>query len=346
MYTDQPTPPFNSPYQQHASRSSALLQSAYPSPGQNNLQSKVPHGLGLYGFHQPMPIGLPPSPQHSEVWAGHCSSVASPMVTEALADPYTSGAFDHPVDRSPVPWASAQTSPRSSLSPYTREMSVLSHEGSESVFPGVKSEGTVWGSEMSFGTNVSPEMMALSSSRQHAHTVAPERLNTGLYPYGNADPSPGIPRYEPAPTYEFDNRDVRRAPSEASFATYHFGPRPTCGLSTGASERPRNRRNTDPAHSAYRCTICQDKGSVKGFARKYNYDQHMLTHDSSRKKDHVCPYPDCGQEFVRKADLTRHNQSIHQPEKKFKCSLCPSAFARKDTLRRYIFPRPCGLHRY
>lgn len=254
------------------------------------------------------------------------------MVTETLADPWTSGAFDHPVERSPVPWASAQTSPRSSLSPYTREMSVLSHEESEPVFAGVKSEGTVWSSEMSFGTNASAGMMELSSSRQQPDTMASERLDASMYPYGNAYPSPGIPRYEAAPTYELGNREVPRATSEASVNSQHSGPRSSYASSTGAEEQPRNRRHTDPSQSVYRCTICPDN---KGFARKYNYKQHMLTHDVFRKKEHVCPYPDCGKGFVRKTDLTRHNQSIHQQAKNFKCDKCPSAFARKDTLRRH-----------
>lgn len=335
MYADQPTPPFNSPYQQHAARSNTMLQSAYPSQGQTSLQSKGPYGLGLYGYHQPMPTGLPPSPQHSEVWPGQYSTVTSPMVTEALANPWESGAFDHPVARSPVPWTSTQTSPRSSLSSYTRDVSVFSHEDPEPAFPGVKLESAGWASEVPFGTNASPGMIPLPSSRNHSQTVAPARLDVGMYTYSNVYPSPGIPRYELGPTYEFDDRDVKRAPSEASVGSHHSGARSTYASSTVSRQRKRNRRHTDPAHAVFRCHVCPDKG----FDRKYNYRQHMLTHDSRRKKDHVCPYPGCGKEFVRKTDLARHDQSIHQQAKNYKCALCPSAFARKDTLRRYVFSR-------
>ncbi|KAF2855842.1 hypothetical protein T440DRAFT_385353 [Plenodomus tracheiphilus IPT5] len=331
MYADQPTPPFNSPYQQHASRPITLLESPYPSPVRTDNQSKGPHGLGLCGYQQPMPTGLPPSPQPSEVWNNHYSTATSPLVTEALADPWASGAFDHPVARSPLPWASAHTSPRSSLSSYTREMSAFSHEEPEPVYAGVKVESSVWGTGVHFSTDAPSGMHMLPSSRQPPQTVAPERLNAGMYPYETAYPSPGMSRYEPAPSYDFNHRSLDRAPSESSVGSSHSRSRPKYASSTGSRERTRNRRHTDPAHAAYRCQLCPDKG----FARRYNYNQHMLTHDSYRKKDNVCTYPGCGKEFVRKTDLARHDQSLHQQVKNFRCSRCPSAFARKDTLRRH-----------
>lgn len=333
MYADQPTPPFNSPYQQHTSRPMTILESSYPSPVRTDGQSKGPHGLGLYEYQQPMPTGLPPSPQSSEVWNNHYSTATSPLVSEALADPWASGAFDHPVARSPLPWASGQTSPRSSLSSHTREMSAFSHEGSEPVYPGVKVGGSVWGSEVPFSTHASSDMTGLPTLRQPPQTVAPERLNAGMYPYETAYPSPGMSRYDPAPSYNFDHRSLEKTPSEGSVGSSHSTSRSYYATSTGNRERSRNRRHTDPAHALYRCPICTDKG----FARRYNYTQHMLTHDSHRKKEHVCTYPGCGKQFVRKTDLTRHDQSLHQQVKHFRCTMCPSAFARKDTLRRHEF---------
>ncbi|CBX94002.1 hypothetical protein LEMA_P036760.1 [Plenodomus lingam JN3] len=323
MYTDQSTPPFNSPYQQHASRPITLLESSYPSPGRSDGQSKGQHGLGLYEYQQPLSTGLP-SPQSSEVWNSHYSTVTSPLVTEALADPWASGAFDHPVVRSPLPWASVQTSPRSSLS-YTREMSAFSHEESESAYP-VKVEGSVWDSNVHFATQASSGMNMLPSSRSSPQTVVPN-----MYPYENAYPSPGMSRYEPTPSYDFNHRGFKQTSPEGSLGSRHSTSSPGYVSRTENRQRTRNRRHTDPAHALYHCRLCPGKG----FARRYNYNQHILTHDTDRKKEHVCTHPGCDRKFVRKTDLTRHDQSRHQQARQFRCSLCPSAFARKDTLRRH-----------
>ncbi|KAF1846614.1 uncharacterized protein K460DRAFT_286764 [Cucurbitaria berberidis CBS 394.84] len=332
LYADQPTPPFNSPYQQHATRTSSLLESPYPSPVRHESRPKYPHGLGLYEYQQPLPTGLPPSPQPSEAWGGQFSAGASPLMPEAIADPWTSGAFDHPVSRSPLPWNSAQTSPRSSLSSYTREMSVFSHEDSEQAFPGVKLEGSAWGSEVQFSADASTaEMNGISNSRATPLTVAPERLKAGLYPYETAYPPSPMPRYVSTALYDYGGPKFERAPSEESLGSIRSRDNSSYTAGGVARERTRNRRHTNPAHAAYRCQLCPDKG----FARRYNYNQHMLTHDTYRKKDNICNYPGCGKEFVRKTDLARHDQSVHQRAKPFKCAKCPSAFSRKDTLRRH-----------
>ncbi|KAL6710072.1 hypothetical protein ACN47E_009863 [Coniothyrium glycines] len=328
LYADQPTPPFNSPYQQHGSRTDSLYGSPYPSPIRHERQRKYPEGLGLYDNQGPLPSGLPPSPQPSENWGGHYSSGASPLINEALADPWQSGAFDHPVSRSPLPWTSTQTSPRSSLSSYTREMSSFSHEDSEAAFPVIKLEQPMWNADIQFATEVSTQMGSLSSTRQQPMTVAPERLSNGIYAYGTTYTSPAMPRYEASPVFDYDNGNVERAPSEESVGSFHSRDRSIITIGGITRERTRNRRHTDPAHAAYRCHLCPEKG----FARRYNYSQHMLTHDACRRKDNICH---CGKEFVRKTDLARHEQSVHERSKPFRCSRCPSAFSRKDTLRRH-----------
>ncbi|KAF1838071.1 hypothetical protein BDW02DRAFT_49941 [Decorospora gaudefroyi] len=328
FYADQPTPPFNSPYQQHASRTNSLGESPYPSPVRQESRSNYPQGLGLYEVQQSMSTGLPPSPQPSETWGGHFSSGASPLMPQQseslVADPYLSGAFDHPVSRSPIPWNSAQTSPRSSLSSYTREMSTFSHDGSEHTYSGVSSD-------VHFGTDGRVDMNGLPTSRQPPLTVAPERLSRSMYSYDNAYASPALPRYEPAPVFDYNQRGFERAPSEESIGSPRSGTTRSSFTVMSGRERTRNRRHTDPANAPYRCTLCPDKG----FARRYNYNQHMLTHDTYRKRDNVCEFPGCGKEFVRKTDLARHDQSVHKKTKPFQCSRCPSVFARKDTLRRH-----------
>jgi hypothetical protein len=323
LYSEHPTPPFNSPYQTHASRSDSLLESPYLSPNRNESLSKYPHGLGLYDYHHQIPTTLPPSPSPSDSWSGHVSTGASPLMTQAIADPWTSGAFEHPVTRSPQPWGSAQVSPRSSLSS-AAVTPIYSHTGPDNPYREmntVKLEGHGWATDTRYGQDGS----ALPSSRHHPLTVAPERLNTTLVPYDNAYGSAQMTRLEPTTALEYESRNYGPAPSEGSPSSQSDYPN-----TSAHRQRGRNRKHTDPAKALFRCNICPDKG----FARQYNWKQHMLTHDPLRKKEHVCPWADCGRAFVRKTDLNRHDTSVHLKMKAFICSRCPSKFARKDTCSR------------
>jgi hypothetical protein len=300
-YADQATPPFNSPYQRHNSRVDSLLDLPYLSPNRNDSVSKHAQGLGLYSCQQPFP--LPPSPQSSEHWNDYVSTSAPSLVVEAIADPYTSGAFDHPVSRSPHPWASAQMSPRSPA---------YSHTGSDRACPTVKMESTEWSTSARFAPYCS-SMDVLSSSQQPLTSFA----YTSAY-----DPSP-MTRLIAAPTLDYDNRNYERESSKETTASIS---------STGKQERSRNRKYTDPDSAPFRCSLCPNKG----FARRYNFNQHMLTHELHRKKENKCHYPDCNRQFVRKTDLGRHERSVHIKDKCHKCKKCEAAFTRSDTLQRFV----------
>ncbi|KAF1919695.1 hypothetical protein BDU57DRAFT_149730 [Ampelomyces quisqualis] len=332
MYQDQPTPPFNSPYQQDTSRRNSSLESPYPSPSHHDTQPKYPEGLGLYDYQPTLPTGLPPSPQPSESWNSHLSTGVSPLMNETIADPWTSGAFDHPVSQSPLPWASAQTSPRSSMSSCTREMSVFSHEGSEHTFPEIKVEYSGWAPEMRWGPTEPADLHGMSASRTPSLTVAPERLNADVFSYDHSYGSTPVQKLESGTMYDYSGRNFERALSEQSTGSLRSKHRSEYISTSVPRERARNRRHTDPANAAYLCHLCDEK---KGFARRYNYNQHMLTHDMSRRREHPCTVPGCGKEFVRKTDLARHDHSVHQKARPFKCTRCPNVFARKDTLRRH-----------
>ncbi|EAT78656.1 hypothetical protein HBI56_171570 [Parastagonospora nodorum] len=327
-YPDQPTPPFNSPYQQQ-SESSSMLESPYPSPNRHDGQQKYTEGLGLYDYHTSLPRGLPPSPQPSENWNPQMSTGVSPLMTDTIADPWTSGAFDHPVTRSPLPWASAHNSPRSSLSSCTREMSAFSHDGSEQAFPGVKVEYPGWAQEMRWGAAEPADMRGLSSSRNPSLTVAPERLNSDVFSYEHTYGVHPVPKLESTPMYDYNNRTFERETSEDS--TVRDQSRSNYSSINVPTERARNRRHTDPANAPYRCPSCPDKG----FKRRYNLNQHMLLHEPNRRKENPCPVEGCSQEFRRKTDLARHDQSVHQKVRPYKCSRCSRSFPRKDTLRRH-----------
>ncbi|RMZ72638.1 epithelial zinc-finger ezf [Pyrenophora seminiperda CCB06] len=325
LYPDQPTPPFNSPYQHHASRTGPLLESPYPSPGQQDPRSKYPQGLGLYEGHHTYGNGLPPSPQPSEDW---CNRFHHSATQEVIADPYASGAFEHPVSRSPLPWNSSQTPPRSSLS-YTREMSAFSHDGSEHTYPRIKTESSAWNPDACYGTDVPVEMTGIASSGQSPLTVNPDRLSTHMYPYENVYTPFAMSRYEQQPVFDYPSRPYERQPSEESIGSQHS--RRTRSIYSAGRGRSRNRRYTDPANAPFHCEVCPNKG----FARRYNFNQHMLTHDQDRKKDNFCAHAGCDKRFVRKTDLVRHDISVHQKVKPYRCTRCSSAFPRKDTLRRH-----------
>jgi len=327
QYAEQPTPPFNSPYQTHASRSDSLLEPPYLSPSRTESMSKYPQGLGIYGYHHQVPTTLPPSPSPSDSWSGHISTGASPLMTQAIADPYLSGAFDHPIARSPQPWNNAHLSPRSSASSVTM-VPVYSHAGSDHAYQdmhqemgAVRLENHGWTPDTRYGHNEP----ALPSLRQHPLTVAPERLNSVMHPYDNAYGTPRMARLEPTSVSEYENQSYGRPSRERSTGSVSEFP----GRSAHR-ERGRSRRQTDPARSQYRCHLCPDKG----FQRQYNYKQHLLTHDDNREKNHVCPEPSCRKAFVRKTDLTRHNVSVHLKEKEYACRKCSKTFARNDTCRR------------
>lgn len=327
QYAEQPTPPFNSPYQTHTSRHDSLLEPPYLSPSRNDSMSRFPQGLGLYNYHHQGPTNLPPSPSPSDSWSGHVSTSASPLMTQAIADPWSSGAFEHPIIRSPQPWNTAQLSPRSSSSSVTM-VPVYSQTNSENSYHDmnhsmstVRLESNAWAIDTRYGHSEP----TLPSSRQHPITVAPERLDGAIIPYDNAYGPAQTTRLEPTSVAEHENYLYGRSSRERSIGSHSDFP-----ATNVHRQRGRNRRQTEPSRAQYRCPRCPDKG----FARQYNFKQHMLTHDDNRKKEHVCQWVGCRKEFVRKTDLNRHENSVHLKEKPWKCRKCPSMFARKDTCSR------------
>ncbi|KAJ3402994.1 hypothetical protein HDV05_008122 [Chytridiales sp. JEL 0842] len=78
------------------------------------------------------------------------------------------------------------------------------------------------------------------------------------------------------------------------------------------------------------CPYCSKK-----FARKYNLNNHLLSHDPFRDRPFVCDVEGCGKSFARGYDYKRHIQS-HEPVKNWVCVECRSRYARKDALARHM----------
>lgn len=321
----QPTPPFNSPYQQAMKPASLLQTPAYPSPARSDSEPlKYPaEGLGLYAYSQSFPAsgpptssGLyPPSPQPTEGWT-HLSAGTSPLMTDASTDPWAPS-YDHPASRSPLPWASHHASHRSSLSS-TRDMSIFSREGSEHPFPHVKLES---GPEWVANDETSPPSLRHPAPL----TVEPERLTTGIFPYEHAYSSSPMPRFDATVGESYESGDFESMSYEGRSRSPF-----SRDNSIGVTARTRHRRNPTTAENAnYECHKCG-----KLFQRSYNHKTHLETHNPSRKKEYVCPHKDCDKQFVRKTDLDRHQKSVHLKLRNFHCSRCDAHFARKDTLRR------------
>ncbi len=322
QYSEQSTPPFNSPYQTHASRADSLLESPYPSPGRHESTSKYPQGLGLYNCHQSIHTNLPPSPSPSESWSNHVSSSASPLMTHAIADPYASGAFEHPIILSPQPWESTQLSPRSSVSPAT-VMPVYAQAGTDDSYHqisqglgSVSLEGHGWPQDVRYLQNGS----TLPSLRHHPMTVAPERLNSAMLPYETAYNSTQVVRQEPAHATHFEQ--------------HNFVGRVNRRRSASQTTRRQSVRSPKQTKSAEPVVYCYQCEKPKGFARHYNYTQHLNTHKANRPRPHVCLHPGCTNSFFRKTDLQRHDKSVHQKLKDMRCKKCPAAFSRKDICSR------------
>ncbi|PVI03156.1 hypothetical protein DM02DRAFT_263980 [Periconia macrospinosa] len=317
MYSrGQPTPPFNSPYQQAIKPNPLLHTPAYPSPARSDSEASRYHadGLGLYDFphafsgpsvSQHNAIMFPPSPHPTETWT-NMSNGPSPMIQqEPIVDPWTSGAYDHPVIDSPEAWAHYEDSHKSSL-PSPREASIISGDGSEHGMVRVKLErGSGWTSD----DDVPP-----------LGTVAPGKLLNGN-PYSRDYPHSSpmmMPKYEHTP--ERDGGNPVSLARQARQTIYDETPR----------TRKRNPKSASGEAKKYTCELCG-----KGFIRRYNKNTHVKRHQPDRQKLHNCLHPDCTMKFDRKTDLDRHVKSVHDKIRDLVCAKCGDAFSRKDTLRRH-----------
>ncbi|KAI7890735.1 uncharacterized protein EV154DRAFT_421556 [Mucor mucedo] len=79
----------------------------------------------------------------------------------------------------------------------------------------------------------------------------------------------------------------------------------------------------------YECEICQHV-----FAKKYNLDTHVRTHNKNRLKNHQCSQ--CNMSFDRSSHLQRHNKTVHQQLKTYSCNYCESKYTRAENLKKHV----------
>ena len=104
----------------------------------------------------------------------------------------------------------------------------------------------------------------------------------------------------------------------------------------GGSQIKKKRSRTTPEEASHECRVCG-----KLFKRAHNYKNHMETHNPDRKYPHPCTAmlgnQQCTKKLLRKTDLDRHYDSVHLKARNHRCILCGNRFARRDTLRKYVF---------
>jgi uncharacterized Zn-finger protein len=93
-------------------------------------------------------------------------------------------------------------------------------------------------------------------------------------------------------------------------------------------------RKEQSVEKQYHCPECHRR-----FGRKWTLKNHLLTHDSNRKRNFSCPW--CTSAFHRECDLVRHIQR-HGQQNAYKCD-CGKVFSRKDALVRH--GTQCGQYR-
>ncbi|KAF3166221.1 hypothetical protein TWF788_000592 [Orbilia oligospora] len=193
---------------------------------------------------------------------------------------------------------------------------------------------------------------------QDDYTMSPNSLSIGSVPMQQQLSHESIYYHTPAPSTDDGNSSVppstqglsdsfnlngALSSSSSSYSSYPQHDSETKTENPDLSmalhrSMPGNRgdkpkRQFTSAHEAvYTCHL---DNCGKHFKRIWNFKAHQNTHDPDRPKPFQCSHPACGKSFVRKTDKERHETCVHSKKKEFKCHLCNSMFARKDTLRRH-----------
>ncbi|RVD84951.1 uncharacterized protein DFL_003287 [Arthrobotrys flagrans] len=167
---------------------------------------------------------------------------------------------------------------------------------------------------------------------QDDYSMSPNSLSIGSVPMQHQLSHESVYYHTPAPSTDGGNSSVPPSQnlsdcfnlSDISMALHRTMP-------GNRGDKPK-RQFTSAVEAVYTCPV---PNCGKHFKRIWNFKAHQETHNPQRLKPFQCAYPTCGKSFVRKTDKERHETCVHSKKKEFRCHLCNSMFARKDTLRRH-----------
>ena len=332
-----------SPFDDHSKQQSFDAQrhwhSATPQPQPASSMAESAQGLGIYGCSIPPQQStiraLPPSPQQSDNWS-HSSMVEQETYPPPTHRPdIFTAAFD----------------------PFSQ---FNDHAGGHVISaPTEEAPGLVF-CQTPPSTNMPSHRSSVSSScsppQQHAEFFTPRvRTEDGheWYPSPSNDQvlqrsltTQSLSPYTTEDLYKSPSGDwSKSAPAPYAMDFHPMGGDETRPRFNGAPVLPsvnrikKKRQRTTPEEATHECRVCG-----KLFKRSYNWKSHMETHNPDRKYPHPCTATidgqPCSKKFQRKTDLDRHYDSVHLKARNHRCNLCGHRFARRDTLRRFVYLFP------
>ncbi|KAF2432662.1 hypothetical protein EJ08DRAFT_126882 [Tothia fuscella] len=313
---------------------------------------QVPDALGLYNMSHTQQSSMPSpvSPSITDGWTIHGEVVLSTSLHQQSHDePRWTTATLNSISTSMI-WDS----------PMVHSHEDIMHDHSYLTYPlrDTKHDGSLSSSVTPYYT---PEPYASNDSKASVTSPFLNPLSHGPYGqeqdyapstyaevYGShysvlGSPQPELPVFDnigelrsmatnnPEPG-SFDRAcDLQNVPASEQHQVSHSDP--LGSIARVRRRRPRRAVSSPAAEAHY---TCREPECNWVFDRKYNYTQHLKTHNPNREKNHLCSFKGCSRRFSRNADLERHFDSKHRNAREFKCIYCPSGFNRKDTLRRHV----------
>ncbi|KAI9817876.1 MAG: Strongly-conserved Zn-finger binding protein (TFIIIA) [Pycnora praestabilis] len=108
------------------------------------------------------------------------------------------------------------------------------------------------------------------------------------------------------------------------------------------------------------CSLCA-RTCTSQRELKHHIEIHHAGQEADERKKHLCPHPGCDRSFTKKFNLTIHNRTVHEGEKRFVCGevnlstskvplgtwygqdACGRGFASKATLEEHVRTQHLGL---
>lgn len=307
------------------SASGASNPAAFSGPEAIPWPSQYAQGLGLdhvptptqssFGTSYPVTSPYPPN----SAWAPNPVSLAPSCVYPELTAQGTSMDFCYSMATPTMPSSASwdTPAPTSSIFPPTYEGSPGRSDYSESSQQSFVESSPYAHSDDFLQTSDSPFIKV----EEQSEYIRPRLYSVpGLMSEQPSHVNPGdIYASPPLSAFDHSNSPYHVSPKvEEEEDVKHF-------VRHQRQQRPHNRRAfsddtievvedrqkrgyTTHANSTCHCDQCG-----KLFQRSYNLKAHMETHDPHRDQPHCCPHPGCKRRFVRRTDLTRHEQSVSIP---------------------------------